>query len=106
MRRTLFAAAVVLAAFAVSGSACNQGGITPAESELLGCDTYSGALTQLAALRAQGKLNEGTVEIVDHVRSTLNPICLGPAPDVNATVKDVVVDAGVRSLQSIIANVF
>lgn len=97
--------AVLLLAFAIGGSACEQkSSITPAESVLLTCSAYTAALNTLASAREQGKLNADTVAIVDHVRETVNPLCLGPAPNVNATVKDVAVDAGVRTLQSIIAQ--
>lgn len=81
-----------------------QNGISPAESELLGCEAYDSALATLTPLKV--KMSAGTVSIVDHVRETLNPLCLGPAPDVDATIKDIAVDAGVKTLQSIIAKVF
>lgn len=87
-------------------AACAGSKITPAKSELLGCEAYTTALAQLAPLRADGKLNAATVDVVEHVRATLNPLCLGPAPDVNASVKDVTVDAGTRALNEILAVVF
>jgi hypothetical protein len=100
----------LLVAFVVGGAACEsntatQPAITPAESILLTCESYTSALNTLAAAREQGQLTEDTITLVDRVRATVNPLCLGPAPDVDATVKDIAIDAGVRTLQSIIAQV-
>ena len=96
--------AIAVVGLALAG--CTGGKITPAETVLLGCSAYSTSLNQVAALREQGKLKDSHVKIVEGVRATLNPLCLGPAPDVEASVKDVAVDAGVRSLNSILAVVF
>lgn len=101
--RRFFACAFVGLALLLAGCADK---ISPAEATLLGCESYSAALGTLAALREADKLTDGTVEIVDHVRATLNPLCLGPAPDVDASVKDIAIDAGVRTLQGILATVF
>ena len=101
MKRLLF---VTVAVIGLSGCASDK--ISPAEGELLGCEAYASTLNTLATLRADGKLSAGTIGVVDHVRETVNPLCLGPAPDVNASVKDIAVDAGVRTLTSIVATVF
>lgn len=99
---------IIVAAFAsaIALTGCAKDKISAAEGTLLGCDAYASALDQLAGLREQGKIGGGTVQVVDHVRDTLNPLCLGPAPDVDASVKDVAIDAGVRTLQSILVSVF
>lgn len=94
----------LLAAFAVSGAACDKGKISPAETALLGCDTYAAALNTVAALNEEGKLSAGTVKIVDQSRATVKPICEGGSPDVDATVKDVAVDAGAKTLLAIAAQ--
>lgn len=96
--RYLIPLAIVLAL-----TACKSG-VSPAESELLGCEAYDSALATLTPMKAAGKLSDGTIAIVDHVRDTLNPICLGQAPDVDASVKDIAVDAGVSILYQIIGR--
>ena len=101
MKRIL---SVVIVAVALTG--CAGGKITPAETVLLGCNAYTSSLNQVATLREHGKLKDSHVAIVEGVRSTLNPLCLGQAPDVEASIKDVAVDAGVRSINAILAVVF
>lgn len=96
----------ILLAASLSLYACAGDKAIPAKAELLTCESYASALASLAGFKDAGKLNAGTIAIVDHVRDTLNPICLGPTPDVDATVKDVAVDAGVQILNSILATVF
>jgi hypothetical protein len=96
--------AIAVVGLALAG--CAKDKISPAESVLLGCSSYASALTTLAPLRAQGKLSDGTVKIVDQVVDSVGPICNGAAPDVNATVADVAVNSGVKVLQSVIASVF
>lgn len=96
---------VLVAVFGVGLAACpekNQGPtITPAEATLLGCEAYAAALNTLASLVEAGKINAATREIVVHARATGDPLCLGPAPDVNATVRDIAIDGAVRTLDSI-----
>ena len=84
--------------------ACQTGRITPAETQVLGCSAYATALSTLATLNNQGKLSAGQVKMVDSTRAYLNPICLGDAPDVNATALDLAVDGGVKALNAIIAE--
>lgn len=104
MRKAILVGFVVMAAFAVSGAACNEGKITPAETVLLGCQSFTSALSVVTGLNNEGKLSDGTVKIVDNARDTVNPICLGEAPDVDASVKDIAVDAGTRTLLAIAAQ--
>jgi hypothetical protein len=94
---------LILAA-ALALSACQSGRINPAETELLGCDAFTAALITLAGYNAEGKLTDGTVKIVDKTRAYVNPLCMGPAPDVNKTAVDTAIDAGVRVLRTIIAE--
>ena len=97
---------LLLATVAVIGlSGCASDKISPAESVLLGCDAFASSLNILGPLRADGKLNDATVAVVERTRAGVDPICLGDAPDVDATVKDVAVDAGVKVLQAVIAQV-
>lgn len=97
MKKLLIGAALLLAA-------CQTGRITPAETELLGCDAFAGALATLAGYKAQGKLSAGTISIVDKTRAYVNPLCMGPSPDVNKSAVDTAIDGGVRVLQTIIAE--
>lgn len=80
---------------------CSSDKITPAESILLSCDAFASALTVLTPLRADGKLSDGTVKLVDQTRAVVDPICTGDAPDVDATVKNLAVDNGVTILTAI-----
>lgn len=95
---------VALVGFALAGASCDQGKITPAETVLLGCGSFSSALVVVTQLNDEGKLNPQHVAIVDHARGGANPICLGQAPNVDASVKDIVVDGAARSLLSIAAS--
>lgn len=103
MKKTLIAATVLLSGFSVAGASCGDK-ITPAKAELQGCETYAAVLTSLIKPREDGKFNKDILNIIDTTRATLDPLCLGPAPDVNSTVKDVVVDAGVTSLQAVASS--
>lgn len=96
MKRYLIAG---LTAFVIAGCASDK--ITPAESILLSCDGFASALTVLTPLRADGKLSDGTVKLVDQTRAIVDPICTGDAPDVDATVKNLAVDNGVTILTAI-----
>lgn len=82
--------------------ACQGGKITPAETALTGCDTFASALVTLSALRAQGKLSDGKISLVDKTRAYVDPFCLGDAPDIDASAIDLTVNAGVSVLQSVI----
>lgn len=103
MRKFLYPL-LITAAVLVGAAACDNSKISPAESVLLGCESFSSALVVVTQLNTEGKLTESTVELVDHARATVNPLCLGQAPDVNSTVKQVAVDSGTRVLLSIAAQ--
>jgi hypothetical protein len=98
MKRYLAIAALV----ALTG--CGSTKITPAESVLLSCDAFASALSVLAPMRAEGKLSDGTVKLVDQTRTAVDPICEGDAPDVDASVKSLAVDNGVKLLTGIAAQ--
>lgn len=96
---------LLLATVAVIGlSGCASDKISPAESVLLSCDAFAGVLNQLAPLRADGKLSDGTVKLVDQTRAAVDPICEGNAPDVDASVKNLAVANGVKLLTGIAAQ--
>ena len=94
--------AIAVVGLALAG--CGSTKITPAESILLSCDAFASALTVLAPLLADGKLSVGTVELVEHTRGAVDPICTGDAPDVDASVKNLAVDNGVKVLTAIAAQ--
>lgn len=101
MKRILMIAVFAIAVMGNSGCA-NK--ISPAESVLLSCDAFASALTVIAPLRADGKLNAQTVALVDQTRNAVDPICEGDAPDVDADVKSIAVDAGVKILTAVAAQ--
>lgn len=97
---------IALVALTLAGCAPNgEKGISPAESALATCQTYATTLSTLADFRAAGKLGDGAVKVVDQTIAYVGPYCKGQAPDVNASVKDVAIDAGVRVLQSVLISV-
>lgn len=93
-------------ALGLAGCAANgEQGISPAEGTLQTCQTYAVALNTLAGFREAGKLSNGQIEIVDDAKSYIGPYCKGQAPDVDAKIVDVAIDAGVRVLQSVVLSV-
>lgn len=89
-------------------SACSgnsEKGLSAAEGALSTCQGYATALNTLASFREAGKLSKGQINIVDDAIDYVGPYCKGPAPDVDAKLKDVAVDAGVRVLQSVVLAV-
>lgn len=99
MRKVLFGG-LLMAAVALGGASCDK--LTPAETALMGCETYTSALKQTLKPREQGKFNQSVLKIIDSARDMADPFCLGPAPDVNSDVKDIAVDAATRSLQGVL----
>jgi len=97
MRKLLLAAACALVL-----TACQGGKITPAEGALATCETYATTLSTLADFRAADKLSDAAVKVVDQTVAYVGPYCKGAAPDVDSSVKDVAIDAGVRVLQSVL----
>lgn len=90
---------MILFALSLSLYACAT---SPAQIELAGCDTYASTLDELASLRAAGKLSATQIEYVDKVRPGLNAICQAPPPDVDAKAMSIALDAGEKSLASIV----
>ena len=86
-------------------SACSADKISPAEGALSTCETYAATLSTLADFRAADKLSDGQVKIVDQTIAYVGPYCKGEAPDVDAKLKDVAIDAGVTVLQSVVLSV-
>ena len=95
---------LLVTVLALSLTACASDKITPAESVLLGCDAFASALNVLAPLRADGKLCDGVVNIVNTTKAGVDPVCEGNAPDVGANIKSVTVDSGVKVLTAIAAQ--
>ena len=50
------------------------------------CNVYAAALTDLAALRAQGRLSVGEIAAVDSVRAVASPLCIGEPRDARAAM--------------------
>jgi len=96
---------LIVLAFIVSAWGCSADKISPAEGALSTCQGYAVALNALAGFREAGKLSDGQINIVDDAIDYVGPYCKGPAPDVDAKLKDVAVDAGVRVLQSVVLAV-
>ena len=84
---------------------CSADKISPAEAALSTCETYAATLSTLADFRAADKLSDGQVKIVDQTVAYVGPYCKGEAPDVDAKLKDVAIDAGVTVLQSVVLSV-
>ena len=89
---------LVLAACAKPG----EKGVTPAEGLMFTCQTYGDTLLQVSELNAAGKVKKAHQDIVDGVVETLGPICTGPAPNVNAKLKDVTINNGVQILKTVL----
>jgi hypothetical protein len=103
-----FLACLGVAAFVLLGGCALFGGdreITPAEGMLLGCQAYLASLKTVFEFEKAGLVNEDTSEIVDGVQETTDPLCLGPAPDVNAKVKDIAIDAGAKILEGVVKSI-
>lgn len=80
-------------------------GTSPAQIELATCDTYASTLSELATLKAGGKLSATQISYVDAARPGLNAICQAPPPDISATALNTALDAGVKALASIVIQV-
>lgn len=80
-------------------------GTKPAQIELASCDTYAATLSELATLKAAGKLSVTQIGYVDAARPGLNAICQSPPPDISATALNTALDAGVKALASVVIQV-
>jgi len=96
---------LLTSALLVGLSACTGGKISPAETVLLSCETVARTIVQLTPYRAEGKLTKGEVEIVDKAIGITQPLCTGPAPDVNGNLQGIAIDAGARMLQGVLMAV-
>ncbi len=94
----------IIAVIGLSLAGCAKDKISPAESILLGCKAFGSTLASLAPLRADGTLNAQTIDVINRTKLSVDPICTGEAPDVDASVKSVAVDAGVKVLTAIAAQ--
>lgn len=107
MRRLLLTFFALSTALMLSGYGCSNDkeSQAPAKAALLTCETVASTLDALYPFRRDGKLNMTTVDLIDKARGITDPFCLGPAPDVDSTVKDLAVDRGASILIGILASV-
>lgn len=103
MKRLLLSTAFALALMGNVGCA-NKSPQAPALTQLQTCKTYDKVLEALLPLREDGVLNASTLAVVDGTRDVVDPLCLGPVPDVNSTVKNLAIDGGVRALNGILVS--
>jgi hypothetical protein len=82
----------------------DTGTLTPAHAVLYGCEGFATALDEINKPDNFRKLSDGTLAIVVRARDSVKPLCTGPAPDINSSVKDTAIDSGVRVLQAVLAN--
>jgi len=69
---------------------CTNGKVTPAETALTACQTFTAALNTATALNNAHSLSEKQQGLVDKAVAIADPICNGPAPAVDATAFEVV----------------
>lgn len=101
--KNLISGLALAAALAVA--ACAGGKITPAQGTLYGCDAFATALDVVNPLIAAGKVSEANQTIVVKARDMVAPVCLGSAPDLNASIKSTVIDAGTKMIQAVTASI-
>lgn len=90
---------LIILAFPLLIAACADGKITPAETALTACQTYTAALNVAAKLNDAGKLSEKAEAAVDKSVAIADPLCGGPAPKFDGSALDTV------SVQSAIAMI-
>jgi hypothetical protein len=90
---------LIILAFPLALMACQDGKITPAETALTACQTYTAALNTATALNTAGKLSAKAVVAVDKSVAIADPLCGGPAPKYDGSALDAV------SVQSAIAMI-
>lgn len=73
----------------------------PAEGLRLACEGFASELNILAPMRADGTLPKTAVDIVNYQKSTVDPICGGAAPDINADTGTIVVKSGIQALTAL-----
>jgi len=85
--------------------ACQDGKITPAESALTACQTYTAALNTAAKLNAAGQLSEKAEAAVDKSVAIADPLCGGPSPKFDGSALDIVsVQAAVAMVNAAIGE--
>ncbi len=99
MRRSF---AVLALAAGLSLTACaGSKNIPPAEGLRLSCEAFASELKILAPLRADGTLSAKAVGIVETQKAATDKLCDADAPQVDASVSKVAVDAGVAVLTAL-----
>lgn len=97
--RTIILAGLLLLA------ACTDGKITPAESALTICQTYTAALNTAAKLNAAGQLSDKAEATVDKSVAIADPLCGGPSPKFDGSALDIVsVQAAVAMINAAIGE--
>lgn len=98
-----FRTAALIGGLLVFLTACADGKITPAESILTACQTYTSALNAATSLNKAGKLSAKAVVAVDKSVAIADPLCTGPAPAYDATALDVVsVESAIKIINTAI----
>lgn len=81
---------LVILAFPLLLAACQDGKVTPAETALTACQTYTAALNTAAKLNAAGQLSEKAEAAVDKSVAIADPLCGGPSPKFDGSALDTV----------------
>lgn len=100
MKKILLGAVLVLL---IAG--CQSSPVSPAAVALASCDQFAAALHTVSQPDIFAKLNDSTVALVTETRDAVQPFCTGPAPDVNATVTSIAIDAGTKVLLAVAASI-
>lgn len=86
-------------------TACADGKVTPAETALTACQTYTVALNTAAKLNKAGELSEKAEAAVDKSVAIADPLCGGPAPKFDGSALDTVsVNAAVQMINAAIGE--
>jgi hypothetical protein len=100
MKRIILASVVALTL-----SACQSGKITPAETALTACQTYTAALNTAAKLNTAGQLSAKAEAAVDKSVAIADPLCAGSAPKFDGSALDTVsVQAAVAMINAAIGE--
>lgn len=96
---------LIILAFPLALMACTDGRITPAETALTACQTYTAALNTAAKLNAAGQLSDKAEAAVDKSVAIADPLCGGPAPKFDGSALDTVsVQAAVAMINAAIGE--
>lgn len=84
---------------------CADGKVTPAETALTACQTYTAALSVAAKLNDAGKLSDKAEAAVDKSVAIADPLCGGPAPKYDGSALDTVsVQAAIAMINAAIGE--